>query len=139
MSEKHSSSWRTHSYLSLLSLLCLLFSTHSLLFFSSFLSICTFWSLGSNKCHTASFTLTGGQFRSQTTQRWLVRGHPSYLGPRCFHHALSIHCIPSFSHFQSYLLIFIFISWLSVSLYLTLANYHIFLSFSPLSVSVLHC
>lgn len=103
MSENHSFFWLTYSYLSLLSLLCLLFSSlpptyYSFFppFFHSFLSICTLWSLGYNKCHTASFTLTGGQLQSQTTRRWLVRGHPSYLGHHCFHCGFPIHCIPWF-------------------------------------------
>lgn len=98
MSENHSSLWLTRFFLFLFCVpFYLISSTYFLLFspsFShSFLSICTFWSLGSNKRHTASFTLTGGQFRSQMTQRRLVRGYSSYLGPHCFHHGLSIHYI----------------------------------------------
>lgn len=99
-----------YSVLSFPSLSCVFFShlfhPFSALL-SSFLSQLSLYLhiLGSSKCHTTSFTLTSSQFRNQTTQRWLVRGHPSYLGlvsPSVFPHSLSFFHVTCF---------FIFITW----------------------------
>lgn len=114
------------------SLFCPHFSSlqpiHYYFFSHRCLTICTFWSLGSNKCHNASFTLTSSQFLSCKMLQ-LRYGLQEAIYPT---QALAVVLVVSLStefssyfSFSCYFFLYTLICQLSRCLSLTLTNYHI--------------